>query len=82
MNKHIELVKRWLNNPESVSPEELRANYMEAADTDTVLGDEECAAYLAAHAASESTFAFANVGPAHAIGVAAYWVEKYEEFTK
>ena len=27
MNKHIELVKKWLANPESVSQEDLEANY-------------------------------------------------------
>ena len=82
MNKHIELVKRWLNNPESVSREELRANYMEAADTDTVSGAEACAAYSAAHAAAEATCAFSNVGANPAIDLAAFWVGKYEELTK
>lgn len=31
MNKHIELVKQWLADPESVSPSELNANYIAAA---------------------------------------------------
>ena len=30
MNKHIELVKKWLANPESVSQKELQDNYNSA----------------------------------------------------
>ena len=30
MNKHIELVKKWLANPESVTKEELDENYKSA----------------------------------------------------
>ena len=32
MNKHIELVKKWLANPESVSQEELQDNYNSAQE--------------------------------------------------
>ena len=31
MNKHIELVKKWLDDPESVTAEELKANDTEVA---------------------------------------------------
>jgi len=31
MNKHIELVKKWLNDPSSVTKEELKANRASAA---------------------------------------------------
>jgi len=43
MNKHIELVKKWLDDPSSVSQEELEAN-SNAAETATY------AAYAAADA--------------------------------
>jgi len=32
MNKHIEIVKKWLANPESVSQEELQDNYNSAQE--------------------------------------------------
>tara|TARA_R110002153_G_scaffold96181_1_gene230396 strand:- start:78 stop:329 length:252 start_codon:yes stop_codon:yes gene_type:complete len=32
MNKHIELVKKWLANPESVSQKELQDNYNSAQE--------------------------------------------------
>ena len=66
MNKHIELVKKWLANPESVSQEELEAN-VNAAEAAYVTAD--AAAYAAAY---DDTHA-AN---------ARYWVEEYEELTK
>ena len=42
MNKHIELVKKWLDNPDSVTKEELKDNVYVAA---------YAAAYDAAYAA-------------------------------
>ena len=42
MNKHIELVKKWINDPDSVSQEELVANRK--------------AAYAAYVAANETTY--------------------------
>ena len=63
MNKHIELVKKWLANPDSVTVDELKAN----AD----------AAYAAA--AYDAYAADAAYAAYAAYAAAAYWVEKYEE---
>jgi hypothetical protein len=64
MNKHIELVKRWLDDPDSVTQEELDLN-ADAAD----------AAFWAADAADAAAYA-AAYGDAE---LAADWVKKYEE---
>jgi len=64
MNKHIELVKKWLADPESVTQEELKANA------------EAAAAYAEAYA----TAAWAAEDAAtYAAAAAAHWVKKYEE---
>ena len=44
MNKHVELVKKWLDDPGSVSKEELKANADAAADAADAA---EAAAYAA-----------------------------------
>ena len=52
MNKHIELVKKWLDDPESVTAEELKANATEVAylgyvaDAATLAGRETAAEYV------------------------------------
>ena len=38
MNKHIELVKKWLADPKSASKAELEANSSEALAADLLLG--------------------------------------------
>jgi hypothetical protein len=68
MNKHIELVKKWLVDPDSVSQEELKVN---AADA--------CDAY---HAYRAGACYAANAAYANTAADAAYWVKRYEEFTK
>tara|TARA_R110001632_G_scaffold75750_1_gene172152 strand:- start:204 stop:428 length:225 start_codon:yes stop_codon:yes gene_type:complete len=69
MNKHIELVKKWLDDPNSVTEDELKDNATEVA----YLG---YAAYAAAYAAADAA-AYAvpadNVEP---------YVKKYEELTE
>ena len=76
-NAHIELVKRWLADKDSVSRDELVANGSAAsyayAATAYVAADVSDAAY----AASEAAYA-AEVGFA---ADASYWVERYEELT-
>ena len=63
MNKHIELVEKWLSNRDSVSLEELEANadaaYIAAADdaTDAASADAWAAAASAAHAAAADCIA-------------------------
>jgi hypothetical protein len=87
MNKHIELVKKWLADPESVSLEELEANKEAAwaAAWAAYRGGVKAnkAAYWAvraAKAAEDATYWDA---------MAIYWrniaikhIEKYEELTK
>ena len=94
MNKHIELVKKWLEDKESVSLEELKAN-KEGANTAYAAADAAAhvanAADVAAHVANAACVAVyyaankaANKADyaANAADVAAYWVNKYEELTK
>ena len=81
MNKHIELVKKWLAG-EDVSNEELRANSIAAvsrAHADAADAADHAAA-SAAHAAAHATWSNSrtNLGDKKA---AARWVKKYEELT-
>tara|TARA_R100000951_G_scaffold90032_1_gene78164 strand:+ start:11807 stop:12022 length:216 start_codon:yes stop_codon:yes gene_type:complete len=68
MNKHIELVKKWLDDKDSVTVKELREN------TD--------AAYATYHTADESLAYHAAAEAADAAYQAAYWVKRYEELTE
>ena len=82
MNKHTELVKKWLEDKDSVSLEELGSNAYAAS----------YAAYVAAHAASYA----ASYAAYHAVKSAsdadsyatyhaaksADWVKRYEELPK
>lgn len=70
MNKHIELVKKWLNDPESVTQEELNANVDAAGAVSVAWSAATEAAWCAAYAAAD-VFA----------ADAARWVERYEEMT-
>ncbi len=81
MNKHIELVKKWLADDKSVSLEELRAAYVAA---DAAAYAAACAAAWADAAADAAAWA-----DAAAYAYADYWrneaiehVRKYEELTK
>jgi hypothetical protein len=76
MNKYIEVVKRWLDNPELVSLEELRAK-REDADLAMLLAADAAAYYAAANA--EAAVA-TNTDTAR--DTAADWVKRYEELTK
>ena len=89
MNPQIELVKKWLADPESVSLEELKAN-REAAEAAV-----EAAAW-AAWSAAESDYWAARAAWAELLSEAADWavdasywkkeaikhVDRYEELTK
>ena len=70
MNKHIELVKKWLKDRDSVSLEELEANKAAAYDAYDAYATAAATAYDAAYAAAYD----------HATH-AAYWIERYEELT-
>ena len=69
MNKHIELVGKWLADNNSVSLEELKANRYAASTV-----------YLAARAAYAAD-AYAADAAATAAD-AAYYVKEYKELTK
>jgi hypothetical protein len=77
MNKHIELVKKWLAAPESVTFEELADN-IEPARTAADAAEyavratrnADDAAWYAAYAAAEAAAYAAET---------AHWVERYEE---
>jgi len=63
MNKHIELVKKWLADNDSVSSQELRDNVDDAV--------------IAAEAASYAVYAAADAEAAEA-EAAAHWVSLYK----
>jgi len=75
MNKHIELVKKWLADPDSVTQEELDDNRDAAnsAYAATVYSATVYSAYAAyaANAAADARSADAE-----------YWIERYEELTE
>ena len=72
-NEHVELVKKWLDNPESVSKEDLEANARDAADACNVAYAAVCSAAAYAQAKSDKRDYVADDSDA------AYWVKKYEE---
>jgi hypothetical protein len=86
MNKHIELVKKWLDDPTSVTQQELEdnrnaadaANAANAANYDAATSVPfYAAAYYAAFYASyvDSDYAYADDAAANAV----FWVKRYEE---
>ena len=77
MNKHIELVEKWLKDENSVSLEELKAN-KDAAYAAYDASNKD-AAYYAADAAADAADAYAA---ADAAAEAAYYVKRYKELTK
>jgi len=80
MNKHIELVKKWLADPDSVTHEELKQNSDEADAVAANGAYEADAAYWAANAAYAAAEAAAEADAA--AYAAAYWVERYETLEK
>ena len=70
MNIHIELVKKWLDSPGSVTRQELKDNRAAAYAADA-----------AAYAADAAYAAYAAAADAYAADAyaAAYWVKRYEE---
>jgi creatinine amidohydrolase/Fe(II)-dependent formamide hydrolase-like protein len=78
MNTHIELVKKWLADPESVTQQELEdnrdaANSAYAAADYAVYGADFAGAANAANAAKAAVYAAKAVD---------YWVKRYEELTE
>jgi len=79
MNKHIELVKEWLNDPSSVTREELRVNRDSALDTQAkAFADNTAngAAYYNAYNAAYYAYVASNWNGSD---IAAGYVKKYEE---
>jgi len=68
MNEHIELVKKWLADPESVTKQDMEAN---AANT--------AAAYAAANAVYAAAAYAAAAADSDSDSDAAYWVKRYEK---
>ena len=81
MNKHIELVKKWLADPASVSQQELEDNRAAAAYA-AACACFMCADAYAAYAAAYAAYADTAADAAAYAADAAYWVERYEELTK
>jgi hypothetical protein len=54
INAHIELVEKWLANPESVSKKELKANAADVADATAYADDDDADA--AAYANADATY--------------------------
>ena len=73
-NKHIELVKKWLADSDSVSQQELAGNRAAAAAA-RAAADAAYAADAAAYAAAYAAYAAAYAADA------ACWVKRYEELT-
>jgi hypothetical protein len=79
MNIHIELVKKWLADNDSVSQEQLKDN---CAAADAAADAAYTAAYTAADAAVDAAYAAydAAYDAVNATAAtAAYWVKRYEE---
>ena len=88
MNIHIELLKKWLADKDSVSQQELNDNRAAAygaaydAATDAAYDAATNAAYAAYSAAYSAAYAAAATDAAYWADKATYWVEQYEELTK
>ena len=70
MNEHIELVKKWLADPESVTKQDMEANAYAAYAAYAALAAVNAAAYADA---ADAAYAAA------AANTADYWVKRYNE---
>ena len=77
MKQHIEIVKKWLADKDSVSLEELKAN-ADAANADVSAYADAYAAYADAAEAADA----AADAAAYAAHDVAYYIKRYEELTK
>ena len=82
-NPHIELVKKWLADPKSVSQEDLDQAAVnadaDAADVDAD-ADADAAVAVAYAAAAAAGATYANAAARSA--AAKHWVKEYKELTK
>ena len=79
MNIHIELVKKWLADNDSVSQQELKDNRAAAYANANVYATAYDAGYAAAYAAYAADVAAYDAAAGYATANAAYWVKRYEE---
>jgi hypothetical protein len=77
MNKHINLVKKWLVEPESVTQQELDDNL--TAATKQYYADATNATYAAVFYAATYAAKAVDYDVASTAYFAKYWVEQYEE---
>lgn len=85
MNIHIELVKKWMADKDSVTKQELDDNAKAAYCATGVASaaDAACdAASAAAYAAYNAADADDDADACANAGVATYWVKCYEELTR
>jgi hypothetical protein len=78
MNKHIELIKKWLADPDSVTQQELDDNY--TATKAAYYAVDFAVAYAAY--ATAYTYSAANSAAASDVDNAKHWVKRYEELTE
>ena len=83
MNKHIELVKKWLADPTSVTQKELKDNRDDAVATyEAAIAHPAIAANTAVSAANAAYYASHYAAIASYTDAAKYWVEQYEKILK
>lgn len=82
MNKHIELVKKWLFDPRSVSKEELEFNYYTVANAfgDSVTYETYAATYSAYAACRDKDIYSGFITECRSD--AAFWVKRCEELAE
>ena len=93
MNEHIEVVKKWLDDPESVSQKELKTNFFSASQDyyayaaanagtyDTAWFLEQFANFASAAAYDSATTTAGAIAGSNAAEAADHWVKRYEELT-
>ena len=81
MNIHIELVKKWLADPASVTQQELEDNRKAAVYAVTYAAAAKAADAYAVYAATYAAKAADAYATTYAAKAAA-WVKRYEELTK
>jgi hypothetical protein len=77
MNKHILLVMKWLNDSESVTQEELEANFESAYAAYAAAAYSAAAEFTARAAASHAAASHAD----DAATDASYWIDEYFKST-
>jgi hypothetical protein len=83
MNIHIELVKKWIADPASVTQQELKDNLDDAIATyEAAIAHPAIAANTAVSAANAAYYASHYAAIASYTDAAKYWVRRYEIIMK